>query len=195
MTTAAVPAGEPDPGGRRAVAGLASPHPLGARLPGVYAEDDFTQRFLGAFDDVLAPVHAVLDCMDAYWTPSQAPADFLDWLAGWVAAEHTARVDGEPVPLAERRSLVAQTIPAHRLRGTNRGLVEQLRLLGVEAEVLDSGGSTWSATPNGPLPGTPRPAVLVRVRAAGAVPLRRIEAVVERERPAHVDFRVEVLPE
>ncbi|MDH6113648.1 phage tail-like protein [Kitasatospora sp. MAP12-15] len=188
---------EVDPGGRRAVAGLASPHPLGERLPGVYAEDDFTQRFLGAFDDVLAPVFAVLDCLDSYWAPEVAPADFLDWLAGWVAAETSARADGEPAPLAERRALVAEAIPSHRLRGTARGLVERLRQLDVEAEVIDSGGSSWSATPNGPLPGTPRPAVLVRVRTAdrSAASLRRIEALVERERPAHVDFRVELRPE
>ncbi|MET9611342.1 phage tail protein [Kitasatospora indigofera] len=178
-------------GARYAVDGLASPRPFAARLPEVYADGEFGGRFVAAFDDVLAPVFAVLDCLDAYWDPRLAPADFLAWLAGWVAADAMA---GQPV---ERlRLAVGEAVRVHRLRGTVPGLTEQLRLLGVEAEVTDNGGAHWSATPNGPLPGSPRQSLLVRVAVPAAegdptALLRRAEALVEEHRPAHVGYRVE----
>ncbi|WP_049580072.1 phage tail protein [Streptomyces sp. SBT349] len=171
--------------------GLISPHPFGERLPGPYAEDGFVQRFVSAFDEVLAPVLAVLDCLDAYWDPRLAPEDFLDWLATWVAAE----ADGGR-PLADRRRAVARATELHRLRGTARGLAELLHAaFGVEARVVDSGGAAWSATPGGALPGSPEPSLVVRISAdAEALPLPRLEALVEASRPAHVPCTVQVVP-
>jgi phage tail-like protein len=177
--------------GRLHVEGLLSPHPFGERLPGPYAEDGFVQRFVAAFDDVLAPVLAVLDCLDAYWDPRLAPEDFVDWLATWVAAE----VDGGR-PLADRRRAVARAAQLHRLRGTARGLEELLRTaFGVEARVTDSGGAAWSATPGGALPGSPEPSLAVRVGVDDpqALPLARLEALIEESRPAHVPCTVEVV--
>ncbi|MFE0464831.1 phage tail protein [Kitasatospora sp. NPDC058965] len=179
--------------GRAAVPGLRTPHPLGARLPDVYAGEDFTQRFLGAFDDVLAPVFAVLDSMEAYWDPRLAPADFVEWLADWVAAPEPAE---GPDQERRRRAAVADAVRTHRARGTLAGLADQLRQLGVHAEIGDSGGATWSATPNGPLPGSDLPTLLIRIRDTGldGAALRRIELAVERDRPAHVRCRIEVVP-
>ncbi|MFJ1709130.1 phage tail protein [Kitasatospora sp. NPDC088346] len=184
---------------RRAVDGLVSPHPLIDRLPGIYTEDDFTRRFVSAFDQVLAPVFAVLDCLHVYWDPALAPSDFVDWLAGWVAAQDSlaAAGTGERPPGDDSgRAVVAGAVPAQRSRGTLRGVVAQLSLLGVAAQVSDSGGASWSATPNGPLPGVAGPALLVRITAgdAAAVSPARVREVVERERPAHVVVRLEVLP-
>jgi len=39
---------------RGLVRALISPHPLGETLPALYQEDDFTQRFVSAFDAALA---------------------------------------------------------------------------------------------------------------------------------------------
>ncbi|HZG02343.1 MAG TPA: phage tail protein [Streptomyces sp.] len=176
---------------RHGVEGLPTPHPFGERLPGPYAGDDFAQRFVSAFDEVLAPVLSVLDCLEAYWDPELAPEDFLDWLAGWVAAE----VDGSR-PLAARRRAVARAVELHRLRGTARGLAELVReTFGVEAEVTDSGGAAWSASPGGELPGSPEPSLRVRVRAddPDSLPVPRLEALVEANRPAHVPCTVELV--
>src|SRR4051794_31821685 len=71
----------PRPGDRRPVMrgsidGLASSAPLGMMLPAVFADDDLAQRFVAGLDEVLAPILNVLDCLDTYFTPSLAPADF-----------------------------------------------------------------------------------------------------------------------
>lgn len=82
---------------------LPSPVPLLHRLPGVLQEDDFLQRFLGAFDSGFAPVVATLDSLHAYVDPHLAPADFLDWLSGWVGVVDVRRVE----------SLLRSVKPAH----------------------------------------------------------------------------------
>ncbi|GAA1214625.1 phage tail protein [Kitasatospora nipponensis] len=182
----------PRPAGRRyAVPGLATPHPLGERLPGPYADDDFTGRFVAAFDEVLAPVFCVLDCLDAYWNPALAPEDFLDWLAHWVAA------DLGDQPPAARRAAVASATDRHRLRGTARGLAEQVRaVLGGDPQVSESGGAAWSAEPGGPLPGSPQPWLRLRVRLSStdrATVTRLLAPLVEANRPAHVPWTVELM--
>ena len=69
---------------RAHVPGLASPHPLGDRLPAMYLEDSFIQRMTAAFDDVLAPIFSSLDNLEAYVDPELAPEDFVLWLGDWV---------------------------------------------------------------------------------------------------------------
>jgi phage tail-like protein len=189
------PSGEGDapPSRRAAIPGLSSPAPFLGRLPALYADGDFAGRFVAAFDDVLAPVFATLDCLEAYLDPRLAPPDFLDLLGWWTAAgvQHA-----QPASLPARRAIVANAVPAHLARGTVRGLEQSLRrMFGVAAEITDNGGAAWSPTPAGPLPGTPEPYLRVRIRAAGPdpLPVRRIAAFIEAERPAHVPVRVEVI--
>jgi phage tail-like protein len=176
---------------RAAVEDLDTPHPLHAQLPAVYADDAFAGRLLAALDSVLAPVFATLDCLPGYLDPRLAPADFVDWLGGWVAAD----VDAD-WPLPRRREAVARAVELHRLRGTRRGLAEQIRMaFGVTAEIAESGGTSWSATPRSPLPGSAETALTVRVRVRdpAAVPLAQLRHLVETNRPAHVPCRVEVV--
>ncbi|GGN22216.1 phage tail protein [Lentzea pudingi] len=175
---------------RNAVDDLLSPHPLGERMPAVYTDDDFTQRFTQALDEVLAPVFTVLDCFAAYLDPRLAPEDFVDWLAGWVALD----LD-ENWSSAQRRELVARAVRLHRFRGTRRGLAEHVWLLtGGRVDIADSGGTATSATPNGPVPGGSPAHVLVRVRVErpDAVDRARITAAVRRMVPAHVATTIEV---
>ncbi|MFI1510058.1 phage tail protein [Streptomyces sp. NPDC020597] len=175
---------------RRAVPGLESALPFGDRLPLLYADDDFARRMVAAFDDVLAPVLSTLDCLPAYWDPRLAPEDFVDWLAGWLAADPPPRL-----PAARRRELVAEAVRQHRLRGTARGLAEQIRLVfGVEAEITESGGTTWSATAGATCAESAGPSLTVRVRVADArvAPLRELRALVDANRPAHVPCTVHV---
>lgn len=175
---------------RTAIDDLTSPHPLGERMPGVYVDDDFTQRFTQALDEVLAPVFTVLDCFAAYLDPRLAPADFVDWLAGWVALD----LD-ESWSAAQRRELVARAVRLHRFRGTRRGLAEHVWLLtGGRVDIADSGGVTVSQRPGGPLPGSSPAHVLIRIRIANpeAVDRARITAAVRRMVPAHVATTIEV---
>ncbi|MFG2134609.1 phage tail protein [Streptomyces sp. NPDC048751] len=179
---------------RGTVAGLPTPHPLVYQLPAVYLGEDFIHRFLGALDEVLAPVLLTIDNLPAHLDPRTAPEDFVAWMGEWVAAGPTA---GQPVE--QRRAAVLGAVKRHRRRGTRGGLAEAVRLeFGTEAEIEETGGTSWSETAHSPLPGpagTP-PRVTVRVRvadpdAAGAERLRRLVA---GEVPAHVGYDTELLP-
>jgi phage tail-like protein len=186
---------------RLTLEGLGSPHRLGAALPGLYQETDrileplgqagFVQRFTRALDDVLAPVYAALDSLPAYLDPQLTPVDFLDWLAGWVGVT----LD-ETWPLSRRRALVGQAIRIYSLRGTARGLAEQIEIFtGIAPEIEESGGVSWSTTADSPLPGEPVPRVTVRLRAGPdeEIDERRLRALVAAARPAHVLAEVEVV--
>ncbi|HWG99291.1 MAG TPA: phage tail protein [Pilimelia sp.] len=175
---------------RTAVPGLPTPYPIGEALPAMYQEDEFVQRFVAGLDEVLAPVLLTLDCLDAYLDPALAPADFLDWLAGWLAVP----VD-DTLPVARRRDLVGQAARLHRWRGTAAGLAAEVRLLtGGEVTVTDTGGATASTTAGAspPEPAAPHVRVVVRVADPAAVAPGRVRDVVAAAVPAHVRVTVEV---
>ncbi|WP_405760670.1 phage tail protein [Streptomyces sp. NBC_01420] len=177
---------------RAAVPGLPSRYPIGALLPAMYADDDFAQRFTAGLDTVLAPVLSTLDNLPAYFDPALTPPDFLPWLSSWV----DAGID-PAWPEDRRRAAVARAVELHRRRGTRGGLTDHLRLcFGVEAEIQDGGGVTWSSEPDSALPPAPTGELLVRVRTTPGRPLdaTRVLAVVRASCPAHLTARVEILP-
>jgi len=173
---------------RAAIDSLPLAQPMGMSLPAVYLDDDFAQRLTQALDEVLAPVLLTLDCLAYYFDPRIAPADLVDWLAGWVALS----LD-DTWTLEQRRALVANAVELHRWRGTKRGLADHVRLVtGGDVEVHDSGGCTWSAESGGPLPGQARPYVEIAVRRARPSDLddRWLAAMVAEVVPAHVPVRI-----
>ncbi|WNV87975.1 phage tail protein I [Umezawaea sp. Da 62-37] len=175
---------------RGVVAGLSTPHPIGAMLPGVYQEDDFTMRFTSGLDDVLAPVLLVLDCLESYIDPLLAPPDFLDWLARWVGVD-----PDEDWPDDRRRAAIAEAVALHSSRGTAGGLRDHLGVAtGGIAEVVDSGGVTWSTGPTGQ-PETHEPSVHVRVgvRRRTDSLVRSLEALLVSAKPAYVRHTLEVV--
>lgn len=177
---------------RGTVGGLPSAHPLGELLPGVYLEDSLAQRFTEGLDTVLAPVFLTLDCLDAYLDPWLTPLDFLPWLASWVGIE----LD-ETWPEGRQRAMVVAAARLHADRGTHRGLVDYLQLLtGGEVELVESGGTRWSAEPGTPPPGTTTPQlrVIVRVSDPNAVNRVRLDRAVRDARPAHLPYQVQVMP-
>jgi phage tail-like protein len=185
---------------RGLVEGLASPHPIGSALPTLYQQEEFVQRFVGGFDDALAPVFCTLDNFTAYLDPALAPADFLGWLGGWLGLALDDTWTRE-----QRRNLLERAGELFNWRGTVRGLSALIELTtGAVPEIVESGGVAWSTGPDDPPPGRSEPLLVVRVHAtapAGAdteartegVDLRRLEALVAAARPAHVPFRVEVV--
>jgi phage tail-like protein len=174
------------------VDGLASPHELGPSLPGLYLEDSFAQRFTSAFDDVMAPIHASLDNLDAYVDPWLAPEDFVDWLAEWVGAVIDQTWDSE-----RRRASVAYAAELYRLRGTSRGLAAQVELVtGGAVEIVENGATSWTLDPTEGLPGTADQRLTVRVTVPDpkAVDMGRLDRLVRAAKPAHVPHTIEVLP-
>jgi phage tail-like protein len=174
------------------VPGLASPHPMGDRLPAVYLEDSLVQRMTSALDEVLAPVFSSLDNLDAYLDPALAPEDFLQWLGTWVGMA----LD-ESWPPERRRAVLAAAVGLYRVRGTAGGLAAYLRLLtGADVEIEESGGTSWSQGAYPSVPGTAGFRMLVRVREPEGVSLNaaRIDALVSAAKPAHVVHRVQIVP-
>lgn len=176
---------------RGVVPGLVSPVPVALRMPAVYQEDDFLQRFVRAFDDALAPVFLSLDGLASYVDPALAPPDFLDWLAEWVGID----VD-ESWSVDRRRDIIAGAADLHRRRGTARGVADAVRLaVGGRVEVTDNGASAWSATTGGAVPGTAEPWLHVRVGVPdpARIDRRRLEAVVAGVKPAHVPHTIDLV--
>ncbi len=178
-------------GKRGIVPMLSSPHPLGETLPGLFQEDEFTQRFVSAFDAALAPIFATLDNLTEYFDPWLAPEDFLEWLASWFGL-----VLDESWTADRRRALVARAFDVYRMRGTGNGLKSQIELLtGGAVELHETGGVATSSTAGAPLPGSPNFAVLVRVLVddPGNVNAARLNALVGAAKPAYVTHKVEVV--
>lgn len=174
---------------RTALPGLGTPYPIGSLLPPVMQEDPTAMRLTQAYDEVLAPVLATLDCLPAYVDTDVAPADFLEWLAGWVGAT----LD-ENWPAARQRATVSQAVTLHRTRGTVAGLRAHLEAAtGLRVDVTDSGGVATSTTPDGELPGDPRPEVVVRVHGSPPAGLAAVERLVAAAKPAHIAHRVELV--
>jgi len=181
---------------------LINPHPLAESLPGVYrdawiderrrtAREPFGTRFISALDTVLAPVLATLDNLPAYFDADTTPEDFLAWLGEWVAASVD---DGWPED--RRRAFVGQAAELYRRRGTAAGLRDHVQIhTGGIVEIVENGASSWSAKPEGKLPGSPEPVVVVRVTVddPGSIELTKLEAMVHASKPAHVVHRVEIV--
>jgi len=177
---------------RGTVAGLSTPHPLGDMMPAVFQDDSFAMRWTDALDEVLAPVPAVLNCIEAYFDALLAPEDFLAWLAGWCGMT----LD-ENWPLPRRRAVVAAAAELYRGRGTLAGLRRHVELVtGGRVQVVDSGGVTWSATPGDTAaPARPEgPGVTVRVSVTdpAEINVRALDALISAIKPAHVIHRLEV---
>jgi len=176
---------------RGLVRNLISPHPLGQALPALYQEDDFTQRFVSAFDAALAPIFAALDNFPAYLDPWLAPEDFLEWLGGWFGI-----VLDESWSLARRRALITRAFEFYRMRGTATGLKEQVEVLtGGAVELHETGGVSSSTSAGGALPGSPNFALLVRVTLddPATINLARLDALVMAAKPGHITHKVEIV--
>jgi phage tail-like protein len=176
---------------RGLVGGLVSPHPLADTLPALFQDDDFTRRFVSAFDSALAPIFATLDNLPAYLDPWLAPEDFLDWLGSWFGIA----LD-ESWALERRRALVAKAFDFYRMRGTATGLRAQIEVLtGGKVEINETGGVSISTTVGAALPGSPNFALLVRVAVddPAAVNTSRLDRLVAAAKPAHVTHKIQVV--
>lgn len=176
--------------GRRILEGLPSTHPIADSLPALLQADDFAQRFCGGLDEILAPVLATLDNLNAYFDPDLAPEDFVMWLGTWF------RLNFDPEwPLDRRRALVDDAVELVRWRSTLRGMRALIRAVaGVVPEITDNGGVSWSNLPGGRMPGSATPSLRVRVNLPKGSPVepRLIDVLVSVAKPAHIPHVTEV---
>jgi phage tail-like protein len=186
---------------RGTIPDLPTRRPLAAAMPALFLErevdprtgrtrDSFTERFVTALDTVLAPVFVTLDNLPAYFDPEVAPADFLDWLAGWVGIE-----PAETWPESRRRRIVASATHLYGLRGTAQGIAELVEIFtGVTPEIEENGGIDWSERPGSTPPGSPGAWVklVVKADATHAIDEKLVRRLVAAVKPAHVLAEVEV---
>jgi phage tail-like protein len=168
---------------------------ISGAVPAILAEDPLFHELCDAFDELLAPMAASLDCFAAYLDPWLAPPDVLDWLDAVLGA------GGEPSwPIERRRAHVAEAVASHRFRGTAEGLRRAAAAAaGVASEqvtVEDPGGVTYSTRPleDSKTPGeTPSVVVRVQVSAVSAAAVSAlVQDAVELARPVHCQVRTEI---
>ena len=114
---------------------------LRSGLPAIYQESDFGMRFIGALEELLDPIVAVLDGLPAHFDPDHAPRDILNLLAAWLGADLDEGQD-----MRHQREMVRRAADLGRKRGTVAGLELALKLAypDVPLRIEDQGGVRWS---------------------------------------------------
>jgi phage tail-like protein len=92
-------------------------------LPAIFRQDAFLGRFLLAFEKTLGELEKQLDGIHQTFDPEKTPAEFLEWLSGWVALSLRADLNDE-----RRRDFIAEAVPLYRLRGTKPGLERLIQI-------------------------------------------------------------------
>jgi phage tail-like protein len=144
---------------------------------------------LGAMEGLHEPSEAVLRDLDARFDPWRAPDAFVPLLARWVGLEGLVAPEGSgdgPVALGRLRALIAEATRLSQLRGTPGGLVRFLEIATGMAgfEIVEE-----VAGPDGR--GIPFHFV-VRVPVGAGGQRALIERIVEREKPAHTTYALEI---
>ena len=108
-------------------------------LPGIYQAENgvgrgFLEGFLWSFQQVFTDIEDRLDDLARYFDPYDTPAEFLPWLASWLALT----LDQE-WPEEKKRILVRHAVELYKLRGTVRGLKLFLEIFtDVEPEIYEN---------------------------------------------------------
>lgn len=170
---------------------LPSPYPLIDHLPAVFGESPFAVRWTEAFDDVLAPLISMIDCVHGYIDPLLAPEEFVRWLSSWFGV-----LLDESWPMSAQRMVVAEAVDLFRMRGTMAGLRRHLAVvIDGEVEITESGGTSWSVRPR-PEPPTDVEhwvRVVVRPSRSSSLSEEAVAAVIRAAKPVHVSHSLEVV--
>jgi phage tail-like protein len=113
-------------------------------LPSLYQDGDFGMRFVGALEELLDPIVAVLDGLPAHFDPNHAPRDILELLSAWLGVDLDESQD-----IRHQREMVLRAAALGRRRGTVKGLELALALHFPELplRVEDNGGVVYAGRP------------------------------------------------
>jgi len=97
-------------------------------LPAIYRRSDAVGRnvvrdicFL--FEHMFGSVDTILENGDRYYNPHECPADFIPWLASWIAM--VIDIDW---PEEKKRAILKRAVDLYRIRGTRRSIILFLKL-------------------------------------------------------------------
>jgi phage tail-like protein len=187
-----------------------SPSAMLDYLPEIYSDDDFLGRYLAAFEKVLlrnpaAPVvggfglEQKIESVADYFDPLETPAEFLDWLSGWVALSLRADLDD-----VRQRDFIRNAVRLYHLRGTKKGLEESVGIytrLGASItetaapfQVEDHSRVGDDTMVEGGAPFVFR--VLINLSTTDPAEIKRqsdvVTAILSMEKPSHTQFVLEV---
>lgn len=152
-------------------------------LPAIFSDPDldptlFAGRYLLIVESILNPIIWMIDNFAMYLTPETAPAEWLQWLAGWFDLLLV-----EDLPEERQRAIVREISWLFMRRGTCPALERLLELyLGVKPEIDEN---------------IPRPCMFtVRLPASQMQPQfapALIERLIAAHTPAFATFRLELV--
>jgi phage tail-like protein len=117
-------------------------------LPAIYREDPlkraFLQDFLALYESFFDDTEQRIRGLNSLFDTKSAPAEFLGWLAGWLALDLDEHWTEE-----KKRTAIATVFDLYSRRGTATGLRAALRFfLGIEAQIEEPIlYSSWWALP------------------------------------------------
>ena len=162
-----------------------------------YEEPPFFERFLRGFEDAGEPLNELLSSLHRHFDADSAPADFLPWLATWVALD----LDENWLQLRRRR-LIKEAIWLYRWRGTRRGLSRYLELYsGIKPEINDQPFSGMRLGPGTLLGrdtvlGGVQPHTFVVTMAVpdpSALNEEIVRLIIESQKPAHAAYDLRIV--
>ena len=175
-------------------------------LPEIYHESSFLGRLLMLFESFLAPLEDQVSQSDGYYDPDLTPEGFLPWLATWIGVAWD-----DSLPVARQRKLLGEALGLYQKRGTRAALEEYLRIYsGGEVEIVEYRAQNFSLGKEARLGSTialgkanfphtfqvslkvPRALLDQRFGAsqvnAEVLFRKKIEAIIEAQKPAHTAF-------
>jgi phage tail-like protein len=157
-------------------------------LPSLYQDGDFGMRFVGALEELLDPIVAVLDALPAHFDPSHAPRDVLELLAAWLGVD----LD-ETQALRHQREMVRRSAELGRRRGTKGGmeLALTLHFPEIPLRVEDNGGVFHAGHP-APSEKPAQSFVVYCDKAVEETTQAAIARCIEQYKPVHATYRLRV---
>ena len=93
-------------------------------LPPIYAEDEFTRRFLLIFESIQTPIEWLLDHFYMHFMSDYAPPEWLQWFGRWADILVPSEIEE-----AQQRAIIAELGPLFLTRGTLNSLSRHLELV------------------------------------------------------------------
>ena len=157
-------------------------------LPALYQDGDFGMRFVGALEELLDPIVAVLDGLPQHFDPNLAPPDILGLLAAWLGVDLDETQD-----IKHQREMVRRSAELGRRRGTVKGLDLALKLHfpQVPMRIEDNGGVIWHGRP-GPAEKPASSFIVYCDTPVDETVQAAIARCIEQHKPVHSTYRLRV---